>query len=120
QRAVFQQWKIETPWARIGQVTIANGVDLMKEAGILPPDVVLPEAPPTSSVVSVDMPPGALVALEAYATTRLGQDDPLLARPFSGRCLGKDAIEPGANPIGSICYNLVEVSPQRVTAVLLI
>ncbi len=35
QRAVFQQWKVDTPWAAAGQVTIANGADVAKEAGIL-------------------------------------------------------------------------------------
>jgi hypothetical protein len=35
QRAVFQQWKVNTPWAVAGQVTIANGADVAKEAGIL-------------------------------------------------------------------------------------
>lgn len=35
QRAVLQQWKVDTPWARAGQVTVANGADIAKEAGIL-------------------------------------------------------------------------------------
>src|SRR5205823_9456238 len=36
QRAVFQEWKEAVPWARPGQVTIALGGDIAKEAGILP------------------------------------------------------------------------------------
>ena len=46
QRVVFQRWKTDQPWAKAGQVTIANGGDLAKEAGILPSDALAPEAPP--------------------------------------------------------------------------
>jgi hypothetical protein len=46
QRAVFQRWKEDVPWAKAGQVTIANGGDLAKEAGLLPDDVLAPESPP--------------------------------------------------------------------------
>ncbi len=35
QRAILQQWKVDTPWAAAGQVTVANGADIAKEAGIL-------------------------------------------------------------------------------------
>jgi hypothetical protein len=45
QRAVFQRWKENVPWARAGQVTIANGGDLAKEAGILPAEALSPEPP---------------------------------------------------------------------------
>jgi hypothetical protein len=38
QRAVFQQWKVDMPWAGAGQVVIANGGDVAKEAGLLPQD----------------------------------------------------------------------------------
>ena len=36
QRAVFQQWKQAVPWAAAGQVTVANGGDIAKEAGLVP------------------------------------------------------------------------------------
>ncbi len=36
QRAVFQQWKADVPWAHAGEVTIANGGDVAKALGILP------------------------------------------------------------------------------------
>jgi hypothetical protein len=36
QRAVFQRWKVDVPWARAGQVVIANGGDVAKEAGVFP------------------------------------------------------------------------------------
>ena len=34
QRAVLQQWKEDTPWAKAGQVVIANGGDVAREAGL--------------------------------------------------------------------------------------
>ena len=51
QRAVFQQWKQDTPWARAGQITIANGGDVAKEAGLLPAEVVAPEPSPSAGRV---------------------------------------------------------------------
>lgn len=42
QRAVFQQWKVDTPWARAGEVTVALGGDLAKEAGLLPAAALSP------------------------------------------------------------------------------
>ena len=46
QRAVFQRWKQDVPWAKAGQVTIANGGDMAKEAAILPEEALAPEAAP--------------------------------------------------------------------------
>jgi hypothetical protein len=45
QRAVFQYWKVDVPWARKGTVTIAHGGDLAKEAGLLPAAALEPEIP---------------------------------------------------------------------------
>lgn len=45
QRAIFQYWKEDVPWAHRGQVTIANGGDLAKEAGLLPAAAIVPEPP---------------------------------------------------------------------------
>jgi hypothetical protein len=47
QRVVFQYWKEDVPWARKGEVTIANGGDLLKEAGLVTGLAVRP-APPSS------------------------------------------------------------------------
>jgi hypothetical protein len=46
QRAVLQEWKVNEPWAKIGEVTVANGGDVGKDAGVFPERAVLPEAPP--------------------------------------------------------------------------
>jgi hypothetical protein len=43
QRVVFQEWKEDVPWAKAGQVTVALGGDIAKEAGILPsPEALRP------------------------------------------------------------------------------
>jgi hypothetical protein len=44
QRAVFQQWKENVPWASAGQVTIANGGAIAQELGWLPAEAVQPES----------------------------------------------------------------------------
>lgn len=46
QRAVIQQWKVDVPWARAGQVTVANGGDVSREAGLLDPAILTPTAAP--------------------------------------------------------------------------
>ncbi|MBI2848826.1 MAG: hypothetical protein HYX88_01670 [Chloroflexi bacterium] len=46
QRAVIQQWKEDMPWAKAGEVTVANGGDIAKEAGVFPAEAMVPEGPP--------------------------------------------------------------------------
>jgi hypothetical protein len=46
QRAALQYWKIDVPWASKGTVTVANGGDLAKEAGIFPGTATTPENAP--------------------------------------------------------------------------
>jgi len=48
QRAVFQQWKEDVPWAKAGQVTIANGGDIAKELELFPPEALVPQPPPSA------------------------------------------------------------------------
>ena len=43
QRAVLQLWKQDEPWAAAGQVTVANGGDLAKEAGLIPASAAAPQ-----------------------------------------------------------------------------
>lgn len=40
QRAVIQQWKVDVPWAHAGDVVVANGGDVGKEAGLYPTSVL--------------------------------------------------------------------------------
>lgn len=45
QRAALQQWKQNVPWAKAGQVTVANGGDIAKEAGLVPAAAAQPLYP---------------------------------------------------------------------------
>ncbi|HEX9016417.1 MAG TPA: hypothetical protein VF960_10550, partial [Chloroflexota bacterium] len=47
QRATFQFWKEDVPWAKAGDVTVANGGDLAKEAYLWPVDAVIPQEAPS-------------------------------------------------------------------------
>jgi hypothetical protein len=46
QRAAFQFWKEAVPWAARGSVTMANGGDLAKEAGLIPWQAAVPANAP--------------------------------------------------------------------------
>ncbi len=46
QRAVLQQWLVDLPWASAGEVTVANGGDLARGAGIFPAEVLVPKVWP--------------------------------------------------------------------------
>ncbi len=46
QRVAFQYWKVATPWAKAGEVTLVNGGDIAKQSGILPAAALQPGAPP--------------------------------------------------------------------------
>lgn len=56
QRAVIQQWKIDVPWAKAGQVTVANGGDIAKESGLLPQQAIAVDLPPWGAgrIVAID------------------------------------------------------------------
>jgi len=43
QRAVFQYWRTDVPWAPAGSVTVGNGGDVAKEAGLFPAEVTTPQ-----------------------------------------------------------------------------
>jgi N-acetylmuramoyl-L-alanine amidase len=84
QRVVLQQWKEDVPWARAGQVTVALGGDIAKEAGILPdPTALLPTAPPearaeAAPVVVLDAGHGGFESGAARSTPRLVEKDLVL------------------------------------------
>ncbi|MCS7002124.1 MAG: hypothetical protein NZ518_04665, partial [Dehalococcoidia bacterium] len=67
QRAIIQQWKIDVPWARAGQVTVANGGDIAKEAGIFPREALEPENPPGSPAAATTPAPAQPAAPAAAA-----------------------------------------------------
>lgn len=45
QRATFQYWKEDVPWAKKGEITVANGGDLAKEAYLWPVEAMIPGPP---------------------------------------------------------------------------
>ncbi len=49
QRAVFQQWEIDTDFAKPGDVVIANGGDHFKQAGFIPEAAAAPVAAPNAA-----------------------------------------------------------------------
>jgi hypothetical protein len=55
QRKVFQQWLVNTPWARAGEVVIANGGDLGKETGLYPNAAIFPRYPLDVPLSIVDL-----------------------------------------------------------------
>ncbi|MFN8533479.1 MAG: hypothetical protein U0556_08020 [Dehalococcoidia bacterium] len=66
QRVVFQQWKIAVPWATAGQVVLANGGDLGKEAGLYPGWAIVP-LPPGATPTPIQPTPGACNGDEALS-----------------------------------------------------
>ncbi len=72
QRATFQFWKEDVPWAKQGDVTVANGGDLAKEAGLWPQDATTPQASPNGgskvSLVSAPAAPTPTAAPQPTAT----------------------------------------------------
>ncbi len=52
QRAAFQEWKLDVPWAKAGTVTIANAGDIAKEAGLIFAGAAAPEDPPAATTLS--------------------------------------------------------------------
>ena len=53
QRATFQYWKENVPWAKQGEVTVANGGDLAKEIGLWPEEAATPGFAPLQPVVLI-------------------------------------------------------------------
>jgi hypothetical protein len=45
QRAVLQEWKADMPWAKAGEVTVANGGDVFKDSGLISKIAVRAEMP---------------------------------------------------------------------------
>jgi N-acetylmuramoyl-L-alanine amidase len=80
QRVVLQQWKVDVPWARAGQVTVALGGDIAKEMGILPDQEALlpqprPETRADGPVIVLDPGHGGFESGAARSTPRLVEKD---------------------------------------------
>ncbi|MGB0387057.1 MAG: WD40 repeat domain-containing protein [Ardenticatenaceae bacterium] len=69
QRAVLQEWKQEVPWAKEGEVTIANGGDIAKELDALPAEALMPIPPESGPGMGPGMGPGSEGGPPSSATT---------------------------------------------------
>jgi S1-C subfamily serine protease len=69
QRRAFQLWKVDTPFAQAGQVTVVNGGDLGKEATLFP----APASQPEPAWRQIATPPGSNVQLSPQEVARLRQ-----------------------------------------------
>lgn len=49
QKAVLQHWKVDTAWAKAGEVVVANAGVMAKELGLFPAEALIPQ-PPTSTI----------------------------------------------------------------------
>jgi hypothetical protein len=87
QRAAFQYWKEDVPWAKKGQVTIVNAGDIAKESGLVPAFAQVPEVDPEAvlerfALTLTDMP--ADFKLQSWSINRGGDNSqPQLLRQFT-------------------------------------
>ncbi|MGH2353948.1 MAG: class F sortase, partial [Chloroflexota bacterium] len=86
QRAVFQQWKVDVPWARKGTITIAHGGDLAKEAGLVPEVAMTPEVPTVYRAPEPERPARMIVPklqidapIATFGLDQIGEDGSLPA-----------------------------------------
>jgi N-acetylmuramoyl-L-alanine amidase len=82
QRAVIQLWKVDVPWAKAGQTTVANGGDIAKEAGLFPADA-LRAATPDGAVVPL-LGAGPIVPIAAPAGPPSFREPPIRDVPRAG------------------------------------
>ena len=93
QRAVLQQWLVDVPWARAGQVVFANSGDLAKEAGLIPAEAAAPSEPELPRDIK------SLVALDPDKPT---QGDVLGIRIRTP--VGNAGLAWRGQPAGLLCY----------------
>ena len=72
QRAVFQQWMIDVPWASAGEVVIANGGDIAKELGLVPADAGAPHRADETPAVVPEATPDAKAGRISFDSNRDG------------------------------------------------
>ncbi|MCS6802936.1 MAG: hypothetical protein RMM58_11600 [Chloroflexota bacterium] len=87
QRRVFQRWKTDQPWARAGQVTVANGGDVGKEAGLYPQEAITPRLPNDAPrlVLAATPTPNPTATPTVPAVTRPAGPTPNPVHPACGR-----------------------------------
>jgi hypothetical protein len=95
QRAAFHYWKVDVPWARRGTVTVAQGGDLAKEAGLLPQDSLVPEYPTVFRASRPEVPRRMLIP-------KLRVDGPVVT--FGLDQLEKDGALPAPKRAGDVAW----------------
>ena len=70
QRAVLQLWTQDFPWAKAGQVTVANGGDVAKQLGMFPAGALAPELPDQYALIGDLLPPPLRTVTEVVADAR--------------------------------------------------
>ena len=93
QRAVFQYWKEDVPWAKKGEVTLANSGDLAKEAGVFPVAAITPRHP--SGGTAPQTSPGP-----SYGRTHDWRSTDFAA------VVGGQIFDPGCVPMRSVGINV--------------
>lgn len=119
QRRAFQLWKVSTPFAAVGQVTVVNGGDLGKEAELYPREAAEPE--PAWAQLAVL--PGSDVRLPSAEVARLQQ---VVERARSAvvklsdidRGVGSGVIIDSSGLILTNSHVLTALRPGRITATL--
>jgi hypothetical protein len=76
QRTVLQEWIVDVPWARAGEVVFANSGDLAREAGLFPSEAVKPRLPVSAQVAE---------AAISFPTTIFGQGVTTVVNLSTGR-----------------------------------
>ena len=76
QRTVLQEWIVDVPWARAGEVVFANSGDLAREAGLFPSGAVQPRLPSSAR---------AAEAAISFPTTIFGQGATTVVKLSTGR-----------------------------------
>jgi hypothetical protein len=69
EKVAFQQWKELVPWAKPGQVQLANGGDILKDSGMLGPDPFAAQAPPPAAPLTVT---AGFATISFYADSFIG------------------------------------------------
>ncbi|HEX2923573.1 MAG TPA: hypothetical protein VHS28_06055, partial [Chloroflexota bacterium] len=81
QRATFQDWKEDVPWAKAGDVTVANGGDLAKEAGLWPADATIVRLSNGQQVGPPSTPQPTAMQLQPNASSTQQSFPPYTAMP---------------------------------------
>ncbi|HEY3083293.1 MAG TPA: N-acetylmuramoyl-L-alanine amidase [Chloroflexota bacterium] len=94
QRAVIQLWKVDVPWARAGQTTVANGGDIAKEAGLFPGNPLNPATPDGSPRAGGSSGPGSAPSTASTSPAVSFRDPPIRDVPRAGAAR-KVVLDPG-------------------------